>query len=175
MKIRTIWNGVGILILTSGMVFTVLPAPLNAQERWGEVGAAGIFMKELHGDDSGLGFALNVGAWRKVVSFEAYIVSVGNYVPAPSFLGGSVIITPLHVARLVPYVTAGVAVDWAMGIAPNAGIGMKLAPNDRWGLRTDIRLLRYQEETYGEISLGVYLAFGRKTSPRRVDRFLTEL
>jgi len=164
------WNAhlrsrVGLLILTSGMVFAVLPAPLDAQERWGEVGAAGISMKELaRYSDSRLGFALNVGAWRKVVSFEAYIVSVGTYVPAPSFLGGSVMITPFHAARLVPYVAAGIAVDFiGMDIAPNAGIGVKLAPNNRWGLRADVRLLRYQEATYGEISFGVYLTFGRRT------------
>ncbi len=156
---------VGLLILTSVMVFAVLSAPLDAQERWGEVGVAGIFMKQLaRYGDSGSGFALSVGAWRKVVSFEGYIASVGTYVPVPSFLGGSIIITPFHKTGLVPYVAAGIAVVFiGTEIAPNAGFGVKLAPNDRWGLRLDVRLLRYQKATYGEISLGVYLAFGRRT------------
>ncbi len=156
---------VGLLILTSVMVFAVFSAPLDAQERWGEVGVAGIFMKGLaRYGDSGSGFALSVGAWRKVVSFEAYIASVGTYVPVPSFLGGSIIITPFHKTRLVPYVAGGIAVVFiGTEIAPNAGIGVKWAPSNRWGFRLDVRLLRYQEETYGEISLGVYMTFGRRT------------
>ena len=162
------------LILAAGLTYAALPADMRAQERWGEFGLNGMAVNFDRESVVWPGFALNLGAWHKSYALEGYAVF---FLYLPVAAGASVIVSPFHTSKVVPYFSAGGLIggalfsDYALAIL-NAGVGLKFPFNDYWGIRAEYRFLYYQEEgsrweTGGGVCFGIYTSFGRKTGTRR--------
>ena len=174
MKNSIIRSRVWILALMSGLVLAALPTDMRAQERWGEVGVSGMAIRLDYETLVLPGFALNVGAWHKTYAIEGYALF---YAYLPVAFGASVIVSPFRTSKITPYLSAGgiYAGEFLCvgpGVILNAGIGLKFPISHRWGIRSECRLLIYEEDgsrwhTGGAIIAGLYITFGRRAGASR--------